>query len=272
VPQYDGSENEQLSLCHSLLEPSKVGELFSTLVEQNMPFFPGACVDLLSRLVKVESCDLILLEANRKITESVVKMLSKIKPAEQTQTHAGWVGAREAKPVEASSIATLFQILRRLKMGQLRDTAAATLIADPETYSPDTVLVPALAHMRQRRECESADPALLRLWKYAAEFLLLRSEFPPRKPTDWAQPVKLDCRCADCRQLQSFAEDPAQKIYRFRIRKDRRQHLHRTIESQQMDMTHQTERKGSPQTLVCTKTRRSYQKRLRQYADAAYEN
>ena len=44
------------------------------------------------------------------------------------------------------------------------------------------------------------------------QFLLLRSEFPPQEPTDWAQPVKLDCRCADCRQLQSFAEDPAQKV------------------------------------------------------------
>ena len=95
----------------------------------------------------------------------------------------------------------------------------------------------------------------------------LCSEFPPREPADWAQPVKLDCRCADCRQLQSFAEEPAQKVYRFRVRKDRRQHLHQTIESHQMDMTHQTERKGSPQTLVCTKTRRSFQKRCQQHAE-----
>jgi hypothetical protein len=34
-----------------------------------------------------------------------------------------------------------------------------------------------------------------------------------------------------------------------------------------MDMTHQTERKGSPQTLVCTKTRRSFQKRCQQHAE-----
>jgi hypothetical protein len=34
-----------------------------------------------------------------------------------------------------------------------------------------------------------------------------------------------------------------------------------------MDMTHQTERKGSPQTLVCTKTRRSYLKRCQQHAE-----
>jgi hypothetical protein len=267
VPQYDGTENGQLALCHSLLEPSKVGELFSALVEQNMPFSPGACVDLLSRLVKAESFDPILLETNRKTAESIVKMLSKMKPAEQTPTHAGRVGAKEVKPIEAGSIATLFDILLRLEATRLRDIAAATLIADPKTYPPDRVLVPALSHMRQRRECKSADPALLSLWKCAAEFLLLRSEFPPREPTDWAQPVKLDCRCADCRQLQSFAEDPAEKVYRFRIRKDRRQHLHRTIESHQMDMTHETERQGSPQTLVCTKTRRSYKKRLRQYAE-----
>jgi len=267
VPQYDGSENEQLALCHSLLEPSKVGELFSALVEQNMPFFPAACVDLLSRLVEVESCDPILLEANRKTAESIVKMLSKINPAERASPHVGWWRARQAKPVGASSIATLFDILRRLEATQLRDIAAATLIAYPETYSPDTMLVPALSYLRQQQGGETADAAFFSLWKSAAEFLLLRSEFPPRKPTDWAQLVKLDCRCGDCRQLQAFAEDPAQKVHRFSIRKDRRQHLHRTIESYQMDMTHQTERQGSPQTLVCTKTRRSYQKRLRQYAE-----
>jgi hypothetical protein len=76
VPQYDGSENEQLATCHSLLEPSKVGQLFSALVEQNMPLFHGPCVDLLSRLVEVESCDPILLAANRKTAESVVNRRS----------------------------------------------------------------------------------------------------------------------------------------------------------------------------------------------------
>jgi hypothetical protein len=31
-------------------------------------------------------------------------------------------------------------------------------------------------------------------------------------------------------------------------------------------MSHETDRTGSPQTLVCTKTRRIYQNRLKQYA------
>jgi len=46
--------------------------------------------------------------------------------------------------------------------------------------------------------------------------------------------------------------------------------LHGTITQHDLDMTHVTERKGSPQTLVCTKTRRTYQRHCAQYrADLA---
>lgn len=77
--------------------------------------------------------------------------------------------------------------------------------------------------------------------------------------------VKLSCRCEDCRELQAFALNPDEQTHRFRVRKDRRQPLHRNIERHGLDMTHVTERKGSPQTLVCTKTRRTYERRCDQY-------
>jgi hypothetical protein len=47
--------------------------------------------------------------------------------------------------------------------------------------------------------------------------------------------------------------------------KERRQHLHNQIELHGCDCTHETERKGSPQTLVCKKTQTSFERRLRQY-------
>jgi hypothetical protein len=94
---------------------------------------------------------------------------------------------------------------------------------------------------------------------------LERSEQPPAKPTDWAQPVKIGCRCADCRELEAFAASPGERVHRFRVRKERRPHLHQAIERYGLDMTHETERIGSPQTLVCTKTRRSYQQRCEQH-------
>jgi hypothetical protein len=37
------------------------------------------------------------------------------------------------------------------------------------------------------------------------------------------------------------------------------------IQRHRLEMTHVTERKGSPQTLVCTKDRRSYHRRCKQY-------
>ena len=62
-----------------------------------------------------------------------------------------------------------------------------------------------------------------------------------------------------------FTLDPVEQTHRFRVRLDRRQHLDQMIERHALDMTHDTERKGSPQTLVCTKDRRSYHRRCDQY-------
>jgi hypothetical protein len=57
-----------------------------------------------------------------------------------------------------------------------------------------------------------------------------------------------------------FMLNPVERTHRFRVRKDRRRHLHQQIQRHALDMTHDTERRGSPQTLVCTKTRRTYER------------
>ena len=65
--------------------------------------------------------------------------------------------------------------------------------------------------------------------------------------------------------MAAFLRDPAARVGRFPLRKDRRQHLHGIIDGRKCDCTHVTERKGSPQTLVCTKTQASYERRLEQF-------
>lgn len=141
----------------------------------------------------------------------------------------------------------------------LRGAAVKKFAARPKVFDPVTMLVPALRLIRER------DDAAEQLWTHSAGFLLKRSGVPPEAPRDWRQEVKLSCSCADCRELQTFARDPAEQTHRFRVRQDRRQHLHQTIDRHKLDMTHVTERKGSPQTLVCTKNRRSYHRRCDQY-------
>ena len=104
------------------------------------------------------------------------------------------------------------------------------------------------------------------LWDRTVELLSNRSSEEPLPPKDWKlEKVPITCSCSDCRELAAFAADPEDSVHRFRVRQDRRGHLHQVIDQNDLDMTHVTERRGSPYTLVCTKTRRSYTNRVKQY-------
>ncbi len=80
----------------------------------------------------------------------------------------------------------------------------------------------------------------------------------PEKPTDYRRPADLACGCSDCSELSSFLANPDESVHRFSVRKERRRHLHQIIQRHKCDLTHVTERRGSPYTLVCTKTTASY--------------
>ncbi len=59
--------------------------------------------------------------------------------------------------------------------------------------------------------------------------------------------------------LSGFLADPDNEQLRLPLAKRRRQHLHQIIDGNGCDLTHVTERRGSPHTLVCTKTIASYE-------------
>lgn len=82
----------------------------------------------------------------------------------------------------------------------------------------------------------------------------------PQKPQNYRRAQNLSCRCADCLKLSEFLANPEQSELRLPLRKDRRQHLHNIIDSCHCDLTHVTEHRGSPHTLICTKTTASYER------------
>jgi hypothetical protein len=160
----------------------------------------------------------------------------------------------------------LLEALAALNASTLRDAACKSIAANPKVFNPATLIVPALQLLRERKgDAVLRNKEFQRLWAYSAEFLLARGEQPPESPRDWRLDVKIACRCDDCRELQAFALDPATQTHRFRVRKERRQHLHQQIDRHRLDMTHATERTGSPQTLVCSKTRATYERQCRQH-------
>ncbi len=258
---YDGGDNAALLASAQHLGPKKTGRLYAELVCENEPRLPGPCIDLLHALAfkgKLPANE-DWRKALRQIAEAAVSGLDEAGREQRVQEWIDGEGEETKHSVDAAFVANLMDALSELDSTSLRGAAAEKFAVRSQAFDPVTVLIPAL------NKVNKWDAAIQRLWEHSAEFLLARSGRPPETPRDWRQNVKLSCTCADCGELQAFTLDPLEQTHRFRVRQDRRQHLHGMIVKHRLDMTHVTERKGSPQTLICTKDRRSYQRQCERY-------
>jgi hypothetical protein len=267
---YDGSENEALAANAALLGARKMGELFSNLARAHVPVRRGACVDLFSRLVREQdqAPDPARLSGLRNIAAAIIEAL----PTRQKRSTASDLDdglephdTRRATESDAEMVVTLLDSLAVIDAPDLR-RAACDAVAAAHSFDSARVIVAALSlvHARDRKPT-SADDVHQHLWYHAAKMLLARSEHLPEAPKDWRQKGRIRCTCGDCRELQTFVLNPIERTHRFRLRKDRRRHLHEQIQRHGLDMTHETERRGSPQTLVCTKTRRTYERQCAEH-------
>ncbi|RYP79631.1 hypothetical protein DL769_002870 [Monosporascus sp. CRB-8-3] len=111
-------------------------------------------------------------------------------------------------------------------------------------------------------------PLTTPLWQQAFQSLLrayLRNFVgkKPPKPDHGSQQVS--CLCGDCFVLNRFLADARQTKGRFPMGKQRRQHLHNQLDNHGIDCTHETERRGNPQTLVVTKTTKKWDAAIAQW-------
>ena len=262
LPIYDGTENASLVASVTVLGVDRAAAVLSALVQARMRARSAECVELLLALTTVAS------PSFQQVAEAAVAGLDGIaKPNSEPEVNYWNSPARRQAGQAPEFVRNLFAALQHFQGQSLCMAAAEKIAAHPDAFPPTTMVVPAI-----ERICEDADPlspaikpAIQHLWTQAAEFLLLRSEVPPQPPPDWRLEAKLSCTCPDCLVLQAFASDPAERVHRFRVKMERRSHLHQVIERDRLDMTHETERVGSPQTMVCTKDRRTFKARKSQY-------
>ncbi len=258
---YDGSDNAALVASTRSLGPHKIGPLYAALMRRHLTHLHGHCIELLHALVfeSQVAADQAGPAALRQIAEAAVSTLDEVGTPQVRTERAPWRAREAHRAVDGTLVVQMLDVLSELQAPALRLAAVEKFVARPEVFDPITVLVPALALIQER------DAAVTRLWEHSARLLLARSGRPPLAPQDWRQDANISCSCVDCCELQAFALNPVEQQHRFRVRQDRRQHLHQMIERHSLDMTHVTARKGSPQTLVCSKDRRRYQRRCDQY-------
>lgn len=260
---YNGSENAALLASVNVLGDAQAAAVLSALVSARMRERPNECTELLLALSKNPSLRSV------EVAEAAVAGLDRIGTLDSEPEEFDWEDEERRRPLSPEFLENLLRGLQHFKGGTLCAAAAEKIASRPEIFSPVTIVVPAIERLcvGRRQMTAAVDSSVRHLWTSAAEFLLLRSEVPPLPPADWRLNVKLSCSCTDCRELQAFAHDPAERVHRFRVKKERRRHLHSMIDRHRLDMTHVTERVGSPQTLVCTKDRRTFERRMRQYQD-----
>jgi len=267
---YDGSENEALLACADVLAGAQTAAVLSNLVSAQMRKRPHECSELLLALSKSASlCFPEVAEAEVAGLDSIGARDAETESPDSEAEDINWEAEDRQRPLGPEFLENLLRALPRFGDGSLCGAAAEKMTSRPGVFSPVTLVVPAVERIGAGRGKVTlpVESSVKRLWTGAAEFLLLRSEVPPEPPSDWNMDVEISCSCTDCRELQAFARNPAAQVHRFRVKKERRRHLHGTINRYRLDMTHVTERVGSPQTLVCTKDRRTFDRRMTQYRE-----
>ena len=264
--RYDGSENESLPAVLRLAGPGDTAGFLVDLVESRFLFHADAMLALLLRLGESgESANFDWRDAlGESVRAALATLPSALSPRTQTR-ESTWPPAPSPKRIGDAELRDLFTLAWRCGLAEEAETAASVVAAHPEAIAPQRAIPSALEAM-SREEGLASGAAYLLLWRHAADSLLRRSAKPPQAPRDWVIEARIPCDCELCAALDAFCKHPVDRVCRFPVRSELRAHLHQQIESCRLDMSHVTERRGRPYTLVCTKDRRSYERRLAEYA------
>ena len=132
-----------------------------------------------------------------------------------------------------------------------------------DKFDPVTVQIPAaLRLISESRLMPSELPLPVHEWLKSLENLLeSRTVVEPQPPCDFSRDAVLKCQCSVCKEVNIFLLSSSEKSYTYRARQDLRQHLDSQIHNDKADLSTETIRRGSPQSLLCTKTTESWKQR-----------
>jgi hypothetical protein len=176
-------------------------------------------------------------------------------------------GVRESS---ASEVMLPFLLQALLAAGDDKDVARVVEFVrrSPEEFRVEQCQVPTLKTVVSwsRKRSGSLHPRIVAWLADLRRELEQATAEPPTPPADWSRPADVDCNCRFCAQLSAFLADPANEVTRIAAAEAMRSHLIGKIDRHQSDVKHALERKGSPYSLVLTKTTSSFQRAVKEFA------
>jgi hypothetical protein len=174
---------------------------------------------------------------------------------------------RRETSVSETSLPLLLKALAASHLDEGLSKVVRFVQESPDEFSLDDCQVPCLRSLIpwSQKQFGSVHPAL-ESWLTAVRGQLEKATARhPAPPTDWARPADVACKCSYCAQLNAFLADPAKEVGRIPAREDMRQHLIGMIRRHRCDVEHALERKGSPYSLLLTKTNGSFERAVKRF-------
>jgi hypothetical protein len=248
-------DNEAIVRAVSLLWSERAVALLEHLIASHAATNLSACGDLLARSVAAWGTGRAaeLIGAATALVEALPGDPARTPPRDP------W---RRSLPVEPGFLVDLLTALGQIDAA-LAERAVDHILAWPQTYEPDAILVPAVLGLTGPAAHQAA-AAVQRLRTAALEHLRARIAEPLEPPRDWARASAIACACAHCRELSRFLADPDRQSWTLKAPESARRHVEESIRRSGCDLDLVTDRRGRPYSLVCTKNQASYDRRAQQ--------
>lgn len=262
---YSGDENDEFTTVLSTLGAADTKEILLVLIKKKFSNYPSGLLQLLMLLDR--KIDYSVSSKQRVFKECVNEIFRMLPETLSSRTNQKeYRYETKQTTIHKKAIENLFLLYWRADAMDIAVSVPEVFDQFSKVVSLDREVPKALAKLRQNREVFRSE-AYLSLWRVSASHLLDRSESPPEEPQDWRVAAEFSCNCPQCKALRKFCKNPEQRVARFPLKKELRAHLHQKIDNNRLDLDHETERKGRPFTLVCTKNRATYKRRLKEYSN-----
>jgi len=252
--RYGKGDNDAVMAAVGLFSAEQRAALIECIVTGTAATSPGACADLLSRAMAAPGAGREFLGAAAALVDALPgdpARAPKIEPWQQPRS------------LEPGFVVDLFTALGRFDVALAR-RAADHVLARPETYGLDSVLVPAV--LRLMGSTSEGAAAVQRLRLACIAHLRARVAAPLEAPSDWSRTSGVVCKCPHCGELGRFLADRERQSWVFKAAEADRRHVEETVKRAGCDLDTRTEHQGRPYRLVCTKNQASYERRAKQRA------
>ena len=113
-------------------------------------------------------------------------------------------------------------------------------------------------------ETKLRTPLLKELYEETCRRVKVRVENKPEPPNDWSRAIPQNTSQSNCwKILEAFMQSPTEQVFDYRIGQKNRDEMTNAIRSSNADLSMETIKKGSPYTLRITKTKRSYDEKMK---------